>query len=43
MAAIISKMATFFSELTRSSESFKVEEFVDTVEYDDSKFHLSMD
>ncbi len=43
MAAIISKMATFFSELTRSSESFKVEEFLDTVEYDYSKFHLSMD
>ena len=36
-------MATFFSELTRSSESFKVEEFLDTVEYDYPKFHLSMD
>lgn len=33
----------FFSELTRSSESFKVEEFLDTVEYDYPKFHLSMD
>lgn len=43
MAAIISKIATFFSELTRSSESFKVEEFLDTVEYDYPKFHLSMD
>lgn len=30
MAAIVSKMATFFSELTRSSESFKVEEFLDS-------------
>ncbi len=43
MAAIVSKMATFFSELTRFSESFKVEEFLDTVEYDYPKFHLSMD
>lgn len=43
MAAIVSKMATFFSELIRSSESFKVEEFLDTVEYDYPKFHLSMD
>lgn len=32
-----------FAELTRSSESFKVEEFLDTVEYDYPKFHLSMD
>ena len=32
-----------FSELTRSSESFKVEEFLDTVESDYPKFHLSMD
>ena len=43
MAAIVSKMATFFSELTSLLESFKVEEFLDTVEYDYPKFHLSMD
>jgi 8-oxo-dGTP diphosphatase len=43
MAVIVSKMATFFAELTRFSESFKVEEFLDTVEYDYPKFHLSMD